>query len=282
MNRVNRARDAHFGILLILFAGIAVTSCGRASQDPIELRVMSYNIAAGFGDIYGIAEVIAEQQPDLVALQEVDVHWGERSYFEDQVRFLERKLNMNSYFGEIYSFESEAEGDPPRQFGLAILSKPVIKDQNNHLLSRLSTQSPDQRLTKLPGFPEITLEVDGTTLHFFNTHLDYRGDPAIRIAQVEETLQILESITGPAILAGDLNARPGADELQPLFSRLSDVWAVNDSEKEPGYTFPSDQPDRRIDYILHSGQFQVKRAFTVDTQASDHLPVVADLLLSRK
>ena len=76
MNRVNRARDAHFGILLILFAGIAVTSCGRASQDPIELRVMSYNIAAGFGDIYGIAEVIAEQQPDLVALQEVDVHWG--------------------------------------------------------------------------------------------------------------------------------------------------------------------------------------------------------------
>ena len=42
----------------------------------LELRVMSYNIAAGFGDIYGIAEVIAEQQPDLVALQEVDVHWG--------------------------------------------------------------------------------------------------------------------------------------------------------------------------------------------------------------
>ena len=163
----------------------------------------------------------------------------------------------------------------------SILSKPAIKDQKNHLLSRLSTQSPDQRLTKLPGFPEITLEVDGTTLHFFNTHLDYRGDPAIRIAQVEETLQILESIAGPAILAGDLNARPGADELQPLFNRLSDAWAVNDSEKEPGYTFPSDQPDRRIDYILHSEQFQVERAFTIDTQASDHLPVVADLLLSR-
>src|SRR5690625_6914240 len=102
---MNRAIDANFGILLILFAGIVVTSCGWASQDPIELRVMSYNIAAGFGDIHRIAEVIAEHQPDLVALQEVDVHWSDRSNFEDQVRFLEKKLNMNSYFGEIYRSE---------------------------------------------------------------------------------------------------------------------------------------------------------------------------------
>jgi len=45
-------------------------SCSRAEVESIELRIMSYNIAAGNGNISGIADVIEEYQPDIVALQE--------------------------------------------------------------------------------------------------------------------------------------------------------------------------------------------------------------------
>jgi len=263
-----------FILLMIL---IPFLSCTPDEEEVIELRIMSYNIAAGYGDLDGIAEVIAEYQPDVVALQEVDIHWGERSHFQDQVRILEEKLEMNSFFGEIYNFESEEEDIPSRQFGLAVLSKTDIIHQENHLLSRLSTQSEKPGLQLMPGFPEITIEKEGIEIHIFNTHLDYRGDPMVRIAQVEETLEIMDSANGPMILAGDLNARPNAPELSPLFNRLEDMWAQK--EPDPGYTFPSDQPDRRIDYILHSGHFRVTDAFTVQTEASDHLPVVADLVL---
>src|SRR5690625_819373 len=265
-------------ILLVILSPFL--SCTPGEEASIELRIMSFNIAAGYGNLDGIAEVIAEYQPDVVALQEVDRHWGERSHFQDQVRFLEEKLGMNSFFGEIYNFESEEEDIPSRQFGLAILSKPDIVRQKNHPLSRLSTQSEEPGLQLMPGFPEITIEKEGIEIHIFNTHLDYRGDPMVRIAQVEETMEIMDSADEPMILAGDLNARPDAPELSPLFNRLEDVWAQK--EADPGFTFPSDQPDRRIDYILHSGQFRVTNAFTVQTEASDHLPVVADLVLLRR
>lgn len=264
-----------FICILILFPFI---SCTPASEESIQLRVMSYNIAAGYGNIDGIAEVIAEYQPDVVALQEVDIHWGERSHFQDQVRFLEEKLGMNSFFGEIYHFESEGEDTPSRQFGLAILSKSDIIRQENHPLSRLSTQSEEPGLQQMPGFPQITIEKGGMEIHIFNTHLDYRGDPMVRIAQVAETLEIMDSVDAPIVLAGDLNARPDAPELSPLFNRLDDVWMQK--EGDPGFTFPSDQPDRRIDYILHSGHFQVTDTFTVQTEASDHLPVVANLVIA--
>lgn len=265
-------------MLITFVMMIPHAACTPASEESIELRVMSYNIAAGYGNIDGIAEVIAEYRPDVVALQEVDIHWGERSDFQDQVRFLEEKLGMNSFFAEIYNFESEAENVPPRQFGLAILSKSDIIRQENHMLSRMSTQSEEPGLLLMPGFPEITIEKEGIEIHIFNTHLDYRGDPMVRIAQAEETLEIMNAVDGPIILAGDLNARPDAEELSPLFHRLEDVWTQKESG-DPGFTFPSDQPDRRIDYILHSGHFQVTDAFTVQTEASDHLPVVADLVL---
>jgi len=267
-------------VFILLVILIPFLSCTPGEEASIELRIMSFNIAAGYGNLDGIAEVIAEYQPDVVALQEVDVHWGERSNFQDQVRFLEEKLDMNSFFGEIYKFESDANHDPPRQFGLAILSKSDIIHQENHQLSRLSTQSEEPGLQLMPGFPEITIEKGGIEIHIYNTHLDYRGDPMVRIAQVEEMLEIMDSADGPVILAGDLNARPDAEELVPLFHLLEDVWIQKESD--PGFTFPSDQPDRRIDYILHSGHFKVTDAFTVQTDASDHLPVVADLVLLRR
>src|SRR5690625_5451036 len=99
---------------------------------------------------------------------------------------------MNSFFGEIYKFESDANHDPPRQFGLAVLSKTDIIHQENHLLSRLSTQSEKPGLQLMPGFPEITIEKEGIEIHIFNTHLDYRGDLMVRIAKVEETLRIMD------------------------------------------------------------------------------------------
>jgi len=266
-------------VLILFMTLISVTACESGKHGSIELRIMSFNIAAGYGNVNDIAEAIEKYNPDIVALQEVDVHWSERSDFQDQVLFLEAKLDMNSFFGEIYTYENDTGNDPPRQFGLAFLSKPAITHQKNHSLSRLSTQSEEAGIQLLPGFPEIVIEIDNTRIHLFNTHLDYRQDPSVRVAQIEEMMEIMKAAEGPVVLAGDLNARPEADELRPLFDLLKDVWEYK--KDDPGFTFPSDQPDRRIDYILHSGHFEVSDAFTADTDASDHLPVVVDLLLLR-
>lgn len=260
-----------YSLLLIAFT----TACTDTEERVTELRVMSFNIAAGHGEIDGIVRVIREHDPDIVALQEVDVHWSERSNYMDQARYLGDALNMHYVFGEIYSLEAEGGNASPRQYGLGFLSKNPIVHQQNHLLTRLSTQTPEPELMVLPGFPEIAIEIDEIQVHFFNTHLDYRRDPSVRLTQAEEMIEIMEGVEGPLLLMGDLNARPESEEISLLFELLEDAWILDD----PGYTFPADQPDRRIDYILHSAHFEVSDVFVVETEASDHLPVVADLRL---
>jgi endonuclease/exonuclease/phosphatase family metal-dependent hydrolase len=269
----------------------AACTSARAPQ-PLSLRVMSYNIAGGNGDLARIADVIRAAGADIVAVQEVDVHWSERSSFADQAAELGAMLEMNVRFGPIYSLPGErgsragtsvdtvpsVERDVhPREFGLAILSRHPIIEFRNHVIPRLSTQANDVEPRPLPGFLEAVVRVRGVRIHVFNTHLDYRPDPRVRVAQVAAMLPLLPEQSLPVILMGDLNAPPHAAELAPLFARLNDAGR---RDREPGHTYPATAPVRRIDYVLCSDRFGFRAASVMDTRASDHLPVIADLVLN--
>ncbi|TVQ74802.1 MAG: metal-dependent hydrolase [Balneolaceae bacterium] len=279
-------------IAILLLAGLlplafSVTGCKKETREhePAVIRLMNYNIAAGYGNIHAIAEVIREFDPDVVALQEVDVYWSIRSDHEHQAVYLAEALDMHYFFAPIYTLPPDREGDregedvPQREYGLAFLSKEPIRHAQNHQITRHSTQAEVPGIEVLPGFPEIALPFSGGIVHFFNTHLDYRPDPSVRQTQVMEMIEIMEQAEGPVVLAGDLNARPGAPELDPLFVNLRDAWDARADGDDPGYTFPADAPDRRIDYILHSPHFEVVEVTVPDRQTSDHLPIVIDLII---
>ncbi|MFL5543141.1 MAG: endonuclease/exonuclease/phosphatase family protein, partial [Gemmatimonadaceae bacterium] len=112
---------------------------------------MTYNIRFGNGDLAGTAQAIRASSPDLVALQEVDVHWGERSNFLDQASVLGEQLQMQVRFARIYQFPGTREGDPSREFGVALLSKFPVVDFTNHTITRLSTQETNPAPALLPG-----------------------------------------------------------------------------------------------------------------------------------
>jgi endonuclease/exonuclease/phosphatase family metal-dependent hydrolase len=110
----------------------------------------------------------------------------------------------------------------------------------------------------------------------FNTHLDYRADPAVRRQQVAEMVRYLGGSAEPTIVFGDMNATPDAPELQPLLRSVRDAWPASAGT---GLTYPADKPAKRIDYVLTSSQFVVRSATVPATDASDHRPVVVDLVL---
>jgi endonuclease/exonuclease/phosphatase family metal-dependent hydrolase len=121
------------------------------------------------------------------------------------------------------------------------------------------------------------LDFRGRPLRVFVTHLDYRADPGVRVQQVADMLGYIGTDTLPTLLLGDLNATPEAAELQPLRARMQDVWPERTG---PGYTYPAERPEKRIDVILTSGYIIAVRSVTVPvTLASDHRPVVAQLHL---
>jgi endonuclease/exonuclease/phosphatase family metal-dependent hydrolase len=276
------------GVLLAPTPAVSAQGSDRGIPDGrrVELRVASYNIAFGAGadhvfDVDRQIQALKAIDADIISLQEVDVHWAARSEFRDLATEIADALDMRVFFGHIYNLPPLADGQPNREFGIAMLSRYPILSAENHSVTRLSTQVPNPQPELAPGFPEIVVNVRGAHVHVYGTHLDFRGDPSVRQLQVADTLRIMgEDGDSRQLLLGDLNARPDAPELAPLWERVADAWALANGPVG-GLTYPANAPDRRIDYVTVSPRVEVKSVSVPETLASDHRPVVADLIVTR-
>ncbi|MER5683395.1 endonuclease/exonuclease/phosphatase family protein [Streptomyces sp. NPDC002205] len=277
-----RRRTAEVLIAAGLLGVAAVPPAGAAGHGhSVPLRVATYNIHAGAGmdNVFDLDRQAAELRAldaDVIGLQEVDVHWDTRSQWRDVAGELAERLHMRVSFAPIYSLDPTTPGAPRREFGVAVLSRYRIVSAENHEITRLSTQVPNPVPAPAPGFGEVVVRVKGMPVHVYVTHLDYRGDPSVRIAQVADTRRVMAEDEGRKVLLGDFNAEPGAPELAPLWEELADA--------EPGApTYPALNPVKRIDFVAVSKDgVRVRDAAVAETLASDHRPVVADLLLLRR
>ncbi|MEV3852947.1 endonuclease/exonuclease/phosphatase family protein [Streptomyces sp. NPDC050095] len=270
--------------LLTLVAGAVAPPASAATTVP--LRIATYNIHAGSGmdnvfDLDRQAAALRALHADVIGLQEVDVHWGVRSQNLDVARELAARLGMHVSFAPIYSLDPVQAGGPRREYGVAVLSRHPVRSAVNHEITRLSTQDPNPVPAPAPGFGEVTLKVRGVPLQVFVTHLDYRADPAVRIAQVADTRRIMsaERAASPRarqVLLGDFNAARSAPELGPLWRELTDAGPAD------GGTYPADAPVQRIDYVAVGEGVSVRDAvIPAEAAASDHRPVVAELAVRR-
>lgn len=276
------SRRCLFLQLIILGVTASIGPDGLMAQptgdtaDSVDFRVVTYNIAAGrHAEVEQIANVLAMLAADVIALQEVASNWEAASESIDQASTLAAMLGMRAFFAPIYSIES---GDvSARRFGLAILTRHEIVREQNHELTRLSTQEAAGAPRPMPGFPEVVIRIDSLDVRVFDTHLDYRSDPDLRARQVDEMLAIIGMQDMPTVLAGDLNAMPDAPELRSLFDAFADAGRERNAP-----TYPATAPDRRIDYILHADSCRADFIPVSPAATSDHLPVVADVVCAAK
>jgi endonuclease/exonuclease/phosphatase family metal-dependent hydrolase len=263
---------------LLVLAIPACASVGRGGAPGEQrLRVMSYNIQYGNQGLDSVIAVINAEQPDIVGLQELDVHWDQRSRFVNQAELIAKGTGMQYRFARIYQLPNADASKPPREFGVGILSRYPITAFTNHVITRLSTQEVNPVPGPLPGFLDATLDVSGTRVRVLNVHLDFRRDPAVRRMQVTDMLKAMGDSTLPTLMFGDMNARPDAPELEPLFRKLRDSWPYTQG---PGLTGPARNPQGKIDYVLMSDDFRLVKTWVPRVYASDHFPVVAELVLS--
>ena len=219
---------------------------------------------------------------DVVGLQEVDVHWSARSEWADTAQELADRLDMQVFFAPIYSLDPLAAGEPRREYGVAVLSRWPIVSAENHLLTRLSTVVPNPTPAPAPGFPEVVIEKQGARVHVYTTHLDYRADPSVRQTQVEETVDILADDAGEArVLVGDFNADAGGPGARTAVAGSHRLVGRGTGLTGTGLTYPAITPTKRIDYVTASTEVKVVTSRVVETVASDHRPVVADLVVRR-
>lgn len=228
-------------------------------------RVVTYNIRAGLGldgmrSIRRIAEVLAPLNPDIVCLQEVDQHVP-RSWLSNQPKFLGTRLGMQSVFQRNIKLG-------PGGFGNCILVKPSLEHCRCHPLPG----SGEPR-----GLLEVIAPVDGHKITIFCTH--FSTEESIRAEQAERVREIVQSVQGSKILCGDMNDARGSRTIAALLTDpvLMDAAAEMNAGDKGTLGVGT---KRRIDFILPDLHFEVKNYQVIDSEASDHKPVLVDLDLA--
>lgn len=242
-------------------------STTSSNNSPRLIRVMAYNIhhanppsKPGLIDIDAIAKAIKDQDPDLVALQEVDVNTVRSGKF-NQAEEIAKRLGMSFFFAKAIDHEG---GD----YGVAILSKfPMSETRINRLPTEASTKGEPRVLATA----KITLP-NGKFIRFGSTHMDAQKADTNRELQIKEINRIAAGEKLPFIIAGDFNAPPGStviDLLDQGFTR---------SCQQCEFTIPVLKPNKTIDFIAFTPKAKfIAQSTTVipERYASDHLPVVA-------
>jgi endonuclease/exonuclease/phosphatase family metal-dependent hydrolase len=270
-----------------LLAG-ALVAAPAGRQAALRLKVATYNIHHGAGtgecggqpparpgsscgyDLARTTRVLASFDADVLALQEVDRFWR-RSGGDDQPATLGQALGMSTCYGPNLVHGPDAHAPVAHEYGTLVLSRPAIVACRNILLPR---PVGEQR-----GLLEAVIEVGERRIRILNTHLDTQRES--RSAQLAALVAAVDAGSQPAILLGDFNAEPDAEEMAPLFALFTDAW--RSAGQRAGHTYPAAvdaAPDRRIDYIFTSREgVRVVSAEVVvsdETRASsDHYPVLA-------
>ncbi len=258
-----------FGFLACAILAVATACRTGPGARPASLRVLTYNIHHGEGvdgrlDLERIANLINEHRPDLVALQEVD-RGVARTSRRDLPGELSRLTGLRVVFGKNIDHQG---GD----YGNAILSRHPIDHSTNLHFRMLHTG--EQR-----GLLSASIDFSGEPLLFMSTHLDFRPDPAERLSNVAEIKAALNRHPGPlVIVAGDFNDHPDGEVHRSMKQAFTDAWEVGGSGN--GFTYSSTGPRSRIDYVYArlTGGWEVVRAEVLASQASDHLPLLVELV----
>jgi endonuclease/exonuclease/phosphatase family metal-dependent hydrolase len=219
----------------------------------VPLRVMSYNVHGLADDRGALVSLIRDLEPDVLIVQEAPRRF----------RWRHKCAALADDAGLVV-----AAGGMPALGNLLLVNMRVAVHET------WCTRFPLTPGRHLRGaaFARGTVRGGGFTLS--GSHLS--TDPAERPDQAAVWKEQLAAIEGPLIVAGDLNEGPGGGAWRMVEDGLSTA-----TESAP--TFPASLPARRIDGIFVSTDITIEKYEVVDDEralsASDHLPVIADLVL---
>lgn len=236
-----------------------------------EFKVLSYNIQAGqSASLKELADFISDQNPDLVALQEVDSRTYREGAPQQNGKDLATELGlytkMFSVYGKTIPFKKG-------YYGIAILSKyPIAKFERVYLPK---TKNGNEQRALLVAKIEYK---NGKYLTFACTHLDYTNSQE-RQVQIAKINQLLSQKKDPVIIAGDFNAEPDTQEISEGMKNYN----AHFNAKNP--TFSTERPTTRIDYIFSYPKDRWKAVSDTTynkIHLSDHLPIGATLKFQQK
>ena len=245
-------------------------------------RLMSWNVHHCVGldrrhSIERIARVIRDHDPDILALQELEVN-HKRSSRIHQPSHLAELLRMDYHY------------HPPRIRGGAGFGNAILTRLNmRHIRCGVLPSLPFVRLQKR-GALWMSVEIEGQEVQIINTHFGLMGRERLLQARTlcgSDWLDHPDCRRRPRIVCGDFNATPRSRPYRLLAGALRDAQRLAGDPKVR--TWPSVLPMVRYDHVFVGHGIEARRVDVPRTPltqvASDHLPVLMEFqvgLLSEK
>jgi endonuclease/exonuclease/phosphatase family metal-dependent hydrolase len=258
-----------FGVgLLLVPALVWVTApdpvpapAGRPGAEG-AVRVLSYNLHFGFdvrgwSDLDGVARAIEASGAEVVGLQEVSRGWYVNGS-TDMLGWLQRRLRMP---------HARFAGASDAIWGNAVLSRyPIVGGEVVRL--------PREGVPLARSALRVGIDLgSGRRLDVVVTHLHHSeglDGTRVRLAQLPRLLELAAGRPG-TVLLGDFNAEPASAEIALVRAAgLTDAFAAGGGGRADELTWPSDRPDRRIDYLWLSPDLAASEYAATDGTASDH------------
>jgi endonuclease/exonuclease/phosphatase family metal-dependent hydrolase len=218
-----------------------------------RLRVAAYNVHGFRAGTRAVAEALRQHEPDVLILNEV-------GYFGLRLWRFRRRMGM-----------ARASGLRPfRPVRSAILARPPWRLVGKHVERLPREETRVQR-----GMVFALARRAGQRLTLVALHLGLSGRERERHAR--HVTDVVAGVPHPVVLGGDLNEGPDGSAASWISERFWDPFADGASDPE-ALTFPAREPRARIDYLFVSEGIEVERVWVGQaSEASDHLPVFADL-----
>lgn len=242
-------------------------------KQKAKLKVMTYNIkgsAQNPSTLNNLATFIAQQDPDLVGMQEVYNYVAQGA---NQAAIVAAALSTlhgkkyTTYYLQQHSFVVAG-------IGVAVLSKYPIASTTAHNLPKVESEN---RVVLRAVISTPLRQVD-----FFVTHLTNQS--AVVYTQAQDLASWVSGFSGkPKILVGDFNASPTSNVYSLLTKTMVDTWASVHGGSGGG-TIPSDKPGARIDFIFVDNASNTKALSSQvagNATLSDHLAVVSTVEIEK-
>ena len=234
-----------------------------------ELTVATYNLhhcegLDGVVDVDRAARVLTDAGAEIIGLQEVDQGLA-RSGRTDQAASLAERLGLDVFFHPTLTRRGGS-------YGLGFAAKDTSETHFESLPRRGEEE------------PRGAIVARARDVWFVVSHLS--TDRISRATQTRALASIASGLDGPVVVMGDLNQ--STTSLGPL----TEAGLASDGLRHGTLQHSLPAPllralrlvglprPRHIDHVLAGGGATVVRSWTVASEASDHVPLVAELRVS--
>jgi endonuclease/exonuclease/phosphatase family metal-dependent hydrolase len=291
--------DAHSkpsGIVRVMTYNIGYCS-GMANNLPVRKNQYFFS-----RNMKTFLEYLQKNPMDILAFQEIDFN-SHRSYFVDQLDTVSRTLefpNATRVVNWDKRYVPFPYWPPSVHFGSMLSGQGIVSRYEVLSNRREQLKEPEGMFFLKKRFylhrlaQVVELELGERSLVVVNVHLE-AFHLETRRSQARQVLELCREYgeETPMLVLGDFNCVPPDAPKKSGFKDEPDIDYTDDDTillflQQHGLkpalvgipTFPSDKPDRQLDYIFYTPRWIVPNsAYTVPLDSSDHLPLVMEFTL---